>query len=199
MATSAFTSIIRLHLVFLHLFLIASCTHGERYPVSIKIFQTSELHFGRCRLVIDGTCPDPDVKFFLYTRKNPSEPQKVDLSEGMLNLTSSNFNRNHGTKFVIHGYNSDMHLDVLENIRKAYLEEGEYNVFAVDWSNLCPGPCYPTAVYNTRFTGKCIAQFIQSLRLQGATDLHVIGFSLGAHVTGFTANNLRPYKLPRIT
>lgn len=81
----------------------------------------------------------------------------------------------------------------------AYLDEGDHNVIAVDWSRLCPGPCYPSAVYNAKFTGKCIAQFLQELRLVGASDVHVVGFSLGAHVAGFAANNLRPYRLPRIT
>jgi hypothetical protein len=81
----------------------------------------------------------------------------------------------------------------------AYLDEGEHNIIAADWSRLTPGPCYPTAVYNARFAGKCIAQIVQEIRLSGASDIHVVGFSLGAHVAAFAANNLRPYKLPRIT
>jgi esterase/lipase len=40
---------------------------------------------------------------------------------------------------------------------------------------------------------------VQELRLYGASDIHVVGFSLGGQVAGFVANNLRPYKLPRIT
>jgi pimeloyl-ACP methyl ester carboxylesterase len=81
----------------------------------------------------------------------------------------------------------------------AYLDKGEHNIIAVDWSRLSPGPCYPSAVYNTRFIGKCIAQMVEVLRLEGASDIHLVGFSLGAHVAGFAANSLRPYKLPRIT
>lgn len=81
----------------------------------------------------------------------------------------------------------------------AYLDKGEHNIIAVDWSRLSPGPCYPSAVYNTRFAGKCIAQLVEALRLDGASNIHLVGFSLGAHVAGFAANALRPYKLPRIT
>lgn len=69
----------------------------------------------------------------------------------------------------------------------------------MDWSPLCQGPCYPTAVYNTRHAGKCAAQLVLRLRELGIEDIHVIGFSLGAHVTNFIANNLKPYKLPRIS
>jgi hypothetical protein len=45
------------------------------------------------------------------------EAQSVDVHE----LRSSNFNSSHPTKLIIHGYNSDMDLDVLVDIRK-----GEY-------------------------------------------------------------------------
>lgn len=80
-----------------------------------------------------------------------------------------------------------------------YLSKYNYNVFAVDWSILCPGPCYPTAVYNTRHVGKCMAQLVNRIRESGADDIHIVGFSLGAHVANYLANNLRPYKLPRIS
>lgn len=88
---------------------------------------------------------------------------------------------------------------VIMNIVSAYLDRGQHNIIAVDWSRLCPAPCYPSAVYNTKFTGKCIAQIVDALRMYGASSIHIIGFSLGAQVAAFTANNLRPYALSRIT
>ena len=42
------------------------------------------------------------------------EAQSVDVHK----LRSSNFNSSHPTKLIIHGYNSDMDLDVLVDIRK---------------------------------------------------------------------------------
>jgi hypothetical protein len=42
------------------------------------------------------------------------EAQSVDVQK----LRSSNFNSSHPTKLIIHGYNSDMDLDVLVDIRK---------------------------------------------------------------------------------
>ncbi|XP_069686188.1 uncharacterized protein [Periplaneta americana] len=190
---------VRRELTLLLLLLLVWTCCCENSTDSVAAFRNTEWSLGRCRLVIDGTCPDRDVSFFLYTRSNPTDSQQIDTGEGILNITNSNFNSSHPTKFVIHGYNADMNLDVLVDIREAYLKEGEYNVIAVDWSRLGPGPCYPTAVYNARFVGKCIAQHIQTLRLLNASDIHLVGFSLGAHVASFAANNLRPYKLPRIT
>ena len=51
---------------------------------------------------------------YVYFRQNPKEAQSVDVQK----LRSSNFNSSHPTKLIIHGYNSDMDLDVLVDIRK---------------------------------------------------------------------------------
>jgi hypothetical protein len=53
------------------------------------------------------------------------EAQLIAVSEGLLNLTSSNFNSSHPTKFIIHGYNSGMDLDVLVDIRKGEQRWGQ--------------------------------------------------------------------------
>lgn len=58
------------------------------------------------------------------------------------------------------------------------------------------------SVYNLEQVGQCVAQMIIRLRKYMGTrepDVHLIGFSLGAHVAAYTARHLRPYKLPRIT
>lgn len=81
-----------------------------------------------------------------------------------------------------------------------YLKKGEYNIWLVNWPSLCEAPCYPMAAYNTRHTGACLAHFITRLQqYHPIPDIHVIGFSLGAHVAAFSAVHLRPYTLPRIT
>ncbi|XP_044733591.1 phospholipase A1-like [Chrysoperla carnea] len=156
---------------------------------------------GRCILILSQSCPDSDVNFYLYNRKYSEVPEPIHVGETLsdTNITKSSFNRNLPTKIIIHGYNSDMFLSVLVEIKHQYLIKGDYNIFAVDWGKLAPAPCYPSAVSNSRHVGACTAQLIERLRDLDVTDIHVIGFSLGAHVAGFAANNLRPYKLPRIT
>ena len=52
--------------------------------------------------------------YAVYFRRNPTEAQPVEVYK----LRSSNFNSSHPTKLIIHGYNSDMDLDVLVDIRK---------------------------------------------------------------------------------
>lgn len=80
-----------------------------------------------------------------------------------------------------------------------YLDRGEYNLFYVDWSVLAPSPCYPSAAQNTRHAGKCISQLVDRIRDSGTENIHIIGFSLGAHVANFVANNVKDFKIPRIT
>ena len=72
----------------------------------------------------------------------------------------------------------------------------------VDWEVLAAGQ-YPVVVTNLNHVGTCVAEFIRYLQNVTSTSfqesLHVIGHSLGAHVAAYTANHLKPYKLPRIT
>lgn len=159
-----------------------------------------DFFIGPCLVNTNRTCPDEEVRFYLYTRNNIKNGQEVILTfNGDSNLPETYFDIVNPTKIIVHGYNSDMQLDTLVSIRNEYLKRGEYNVIAVDWHRLATGPCYPVAVHNVPHVGQCLAQLINALRQQGARDIHVVGFSLGAHVPAFSAIKLRPYKLPRIT
>nr|CAD7573832.1 unnamed protein product [Timema californicum] len=79
--------------------------------------------------------------------------------------------------------------------------KGWYNVVVVDWSALCAGPWYSTAVGNSQVCGDYLALFLDYLIDSGMplSNLHVIGFSLGAEVAGFTGRAITSGKLPRIT
>lgn len=63
----------------------------------------------------------------------------------------------------------------------AYILNGSYNVWMVDWGALVEPPCYPAAVHNMRTTARCTADFLTTLRTQGLrTDrLTCVGHSLG--------------------
>ncbi|XP_029659615.1 uncharacterized protein LOC115233379 isoform X2 [Formica exsecta] len=154
---------------------------------------------GPCLVNTNQTCPDEEVTFYLYTRFNPEEGQQLLVNATSSNLADTNFVAAAPTKIIVHGYNSDMQLGYLVDIRNEYLKRGKYNLIAVDWHRLATAPCYPMAVHNVPHVGDCLAQLVDRLRDYGAADIHIIGFSLGAHVPAFAANVLRPYRLPRIT
>jgi predicted alpha/beta hydrolase len=81
----------------------------------------------------------------------------------------------------------------------AYLKNGGYNVFVVDWGELAAIPCYPAAVHNLRPVSRCVAQFLAFLRDSGVPVARTtcVGHSLGAHVCGIAANYLM-FRMHRI-
>ncbi|RZF36787.1 hypothetical protein LSTR_LSTR014804, partial [Laodelphax striatellus] len=160
-----------------------------------------ELQLGRCRLVLDDhPCPDARVSFFLFTRANPIEGQQVEIGlRGKNSISLSHYNSSRPSKILIHGYNGHKYLDLLMDIKTEYLLEGDYNVLTVDWRSLSARPCYPLAAINTKHAGKCVAHFIRQLLMLTTDQIHLIGFSLGAHVAASAAMHLRPIKVARIT
>ncbi|KAK0160679.1 hypothetical protein PV328_008064 [Microctonus aethiopoides] len=162
-------------------------------------FSQRDFMIGPCLVHGNTSCPDKEVTFFLYTRKNPTYGHEIIVNDTDSNLKDTNFNPKLPTKILIHGYNSNMQLEALVDIRNEYLKKHDCNIFAVDWNRLAAGPCYPIAVYNAPHVGRCLAQLIRRVLDSGAEDLHAIGFSLGAHVPGLAARELLPYKIPRIT
>lgn len=79
----------------------------------------NEFLLGPCTLVIDKTCPDKKIKFFLFTRQNVNDRQLVHIDETweLSNISTSYFNPAHPVKIIIHGYNSDMFLQPLIDMK----------------------------------------------------------------------------------
>lgn len=179
----------------------STAVQTEPFVISNTLDQgTAKDYFiGPCLVNTNQTCPDKEVTFFLYTQRNPETGQEILVDDTGSNVKDTNFDPTKPIKIVVHGYDSDMQLSYLVDVRREYLKTYDYNVIAVDWHRLANAPCYPIVVHNVPHVGDCMAQLIRRLLDAGAEDIHVIGFSLGAHVPAFAANALRPYKIPRIT
>jgi hypothetical protein len=82
----------------------------------------------------------------------------------------------------------------------AYLRRGSYNIILVDWNLLSALPWYSAAVKNCQVVGKYLAKFLDYLDSRGIplSNVHVLGFSLGAEVAGFAGQDLRYGKAPRL-
>lgn len=66
-------------------------------------------------------------------------------------------------------------------------------MICVDWENGATLPNYVRAAANTRLIGKQLAFLMKNLQSYKKLDLsrvHIIGFSLGAHVSGFAGSEL---------
>lgn len=74
----------------------------------------------------------------------------------------------------------------------AYVANGRYNVWFVDWGALCEPPCYPASVHNMRPVARCLADAFTFLRASGmpVDKTTCVGHSLGAHICGIMAHYL---------
>lgn len=93
-----------------------------------------------------------------------------------------------------------IYLDLIViNLRHFSLQE-EVNIICVDWTNGAALPNYVKASANTRLVGKQLSILLRGLVERNSLSLrntHLIGFSLGAHIAGFTGAELG--NLSRIT
>uniref|UniRef100_A0A674I1Y5 triacylglycerol lipase n=1 Tax=Terrapene triunguis TaxID=2587831 RepID=A0A674I1Y5_9SAUR len=107
-------------------------------------------------------------------------------------LEDCKFNLTAKTFFIIHGWTmSGMFETWLESLVAALqAREKDANVVVVDWLGLAH-QLYTDAVNNTKVVGKAVARVLnwlqekQNLLLE---NVHLIGYSLGAHAAGYAGN-----------
>ncbi|XP_016951064.1 pancreatic triacylglycerol lipase [Drosophila biarmipes] len=131
-----------------------------------------------------------EVSFYLYTQKNPTEGQEI--SADATSVQNSYFNKDHGTRFVIHGwkgrYTDSMNVD----ITKAWLSRGDYNVIVVNWDR-SQSVDYAMSVRAVPGAGTKVGEMIEYLHEHHGMSLEtlkVIGHSLGAHVAGYAGKQV---------
>lgn len=141
--------------------------------------------------------PKKDVKFLLYTRKNPTESQRIILNDET-SLKKSNFNVTNPTRLLIHGWDTSNPAGADMNLlgtmgRQAYLSAGDFNVVVVDWMACAQTINYLAACAGVEGTGRVVGDFMDFLKLSGSASLSsfsIIGHSLGAHVAGFAGKSV---------
>ncbi|KAH8276202.1 hypothetical protein KR026_004358 [Drosophila bipectinata] len=146
----------------------------------------------------EGRLSTNTVKFYLYTRTNPTAGQEIKATQA--SIDASNFNPENPTRITIHGWNSNYKDGVNTRIANAWFQYGDYNMIAVDWAR---GRSleYASSVAGAPGAGKKVADLVdflvenQNLNLD---NLEVVGFSLGAHVAGFTAKNVASGKVGKV-
>ncbi|CAG2120781.1 unnamed protein product, partial [Medioppia subpectinata] len=137
--------------------------------------------------------------FTLYTRKNSVDGEKLDY-ENSTTVLKSNFNSSNPIKIIIHGFGSSGRRPWVLQMTEAFLFMEDMNLIVVDWENGAQLPNYVQAAANTQLIGKQIALLIRMINFNkglAPEDYHLIGFSLGAHVAGFTGMEIS--NISRIT
>ncbi|CAG4943607.1 unnamed protein product [Parnassius apollo] len=134
--------------------------------------------------------PDNNL-YLLYTRRNPTSAQTLVINNAN-SVTSSNFNAQVPTVVIAHGWLGSQYNSINPTIRDAYLGKGDYNVIVLDWRRLALSD-YVTAAYGVPAVGRGLGQFLAFLNLvTGApfSSMHLVGFSLGAHLVGNAGREL---------
>ncbi|XP_053304208.1 endothelial lipase [Spea bombifrons] len=141
------------------------------------------------------------VRFNAHFSSNPDEgcylyPGQDDC------LLNCNYNTSSKTFIVIHGWTmSGLFESWLHKLVFALQErEQDANIIVVDWIFLAH-QLYPDAVNNTKAVGQDIAilmNWLQEKANLSLENVHLIGYSLGAHVAGFAGNYVNG-KIGRIT
>ncbi|XP_044755241.1 phospholipase A1 VesT1.02-like [Coccinella septempunctata] len=130
-----------------------------------------------------NVCPDQDIRFILYT---PGGKREIfDYSQHDW-LRQSGWDPDKENIILVHGYAGGDDTLPMVVLRDAYIRNGSYNVWFVDWGVLCQPPCYRAGVHNTKAVAMCIGHLFTQLRKDGLdTDkVTCVGHSLGAHVCG---------------
>ncbi|XP_047367708.1 uncharacterized protein LOC124956236 [Vespa velutina] len=132
---------------------------------------------------------DVGTRFLVYgSRKARSIPMEVP-AEDINDNAHRAIDPDLPTKVIVHGFGSSCdHVWVYE-MRSALMTVHECNIVCVDWGPGSAVPNYVRAAANTRLVGRQLAKLIRNLEVP-QEKVHLIGFSLGAHVAGFAGAEL---------
>ncbi|XP_049872122.1 pancreatic triacylglycerol lipase-like [Pectinophora gossypiella] len=124
-------------------------------------------------------------EYLLWTRRTQIFSETLEMNNAN-SITRSSFNPNVPTVVIVHGWLSSRYTDPNPTVRRAYLNKGNFNVITVCWRRLAAMD-YATAARGVPAIGRGVGQFLIFLnRVTGAPfdQMHLVGFSLGAHVVG---------------
>ncbi|XP_067677583.1 pancreatic lipase-related protein 2-like [Haliotis asinina] len=161
------------------------------YPV-VGCFSNSP-PFDNAASVLPITPEALGTGFMLYTRKStgPEDYDELNYTDPS-SVTASQFEPQKLTKIIVHGFANGGNTSWVQLMKDAFLKVGNFNVLIVDWEIGAAFPDYAHAVANTRLVGAQLKALIDLLIGAGLRldDVHLIGHSLGAHVSGYTGRRL---------
>nr|AIC80930.1 lipase [Antheraea pernyi] len=151
---------------------------GEGTPVLVDLHEPVDEEILRSR---NGA----NNQYWLFTRQNPTSAQVI-VHNNANSIWNSNYRNNRATKVIVHGWNNNGNTAMNPTITSAFLAVQDCNVIVVDWRALA-NTGYNTAAAGVPGVGQFLGNFLIWLfNTAGGNwnQLHLVGFSLGAHVVG---------------
>ncbi|XP_071293450.1 lipase member H isoform X4 [Agelaius tricolor] len=125
---------------------------------------------------------DLKVKLLLYTRQNPSCAEELhSTASKFLNVTKK-------ITFIVHGYRFTGSAPVwIPDLVHLLLSVEDMNVIIVDWNQGATTLIYNYAARKCKRVAEILKKLIDEMLIDGASldSMHMIGVSLGAHISGF--------------
>ncbi|XP_076632121.1 pancreatic triacylglycerol lipase [Colletes latitarsis] len=136
------------------------------------------------------------TRFLLYTSDKRESPENLRYDEDFKTILQSQFDAKKPLKIVIHGYKgsgSDVGSILLV---QGLLDLEDVNVLVLDWTRGA-ATTYSAAVANTELVGRQLGLVLLDIINLGVLPekIHIIGFSLGAHVAGCASEILKKRNL----
>lgn len=142
------------------------------------------------------------TKFFAYSKNSPSTAREVDPYDSS---TWAAVAADKPLAVIIHGWRNDGSHPTMLEVKDALLSHEVVTVIAVDWKAGASDTFYTQSAVNTELVGRQLAFLINQLKQKkklSPSDVHLIGFSLGAQVAGFAGKFSQQqynWKFARIT
>ncbi|KAF5291388.1 hypothetical protein FQR65_LT01698 [Abscondita terminalis] len=149
--------------------------------------------------------PSQYVRFY-FTNKDINVPVEIKSKPKKYSLRNAGVKPNSPTVIFIPGFGEYGLGTSSRYIENAYVSaHKDFNILLLDWGDLSAFPWYPQASKHTKIVGQYVGKFLSFYHDVGElpiSTIHIVGFSLGAHIAGFAGKYLfeRGYeKIPRIT
>ncbi|XP_055917401.1 phospholipase A1-like [Eupeodes corollae] len=169
------------------------CGHDLSKPTGLDSLVDLKFLGRVLRSLVPFQKPDVTMHFYLYKRAFPTCGQELRMDDD--SLQKSDFNKNHPTRIIIHGWLSQSKASLNRDIKDAYLEIGDFNVIIVDWSIASSTLNYYRVVRLIEDFGQVVADFAKHLHNTLGVDydsIYLIGHSLGAQIAGSAGKRLKP-------
>ncbi|XP_045473931.1 uncharacterized protein LOC123680192 [Harmonia axyridis] len=140
------------------------------------------------------------VKFQLFNELYP-EGKYINTTE---DIKSSDITKDQPVIFITHGWLSGGREDMCTTIKDRYLSLRKVNVFIVHWDVIALSYLYMLVVKKLQLIADYYADFLMKVIALNSLDpqnIHLIGHSLGAHLSGLVGKKLASngMKVGRIT
>uniref|UniRef100_A0A0A9WIP6 Lipase member H n=3 Tax=Lygus hesperus TaxID=30085 RepID=A0A0A9WIP6_LYGHE len=132
------------------------------------------------------------VRFYVSSRSNNYKTVQVWTGDWR-SLSFAGLDRDERIVVLVHGFSNNHSSPAMETLKEG-IRGRSISYIGVDWSDIAITVNYPFVASKVRAIGYCLADFLYFLISETAirlNNLHLVGHSLGAHVSGFAGKTLK--------